>query len=106
MPSFCQPPDALIHTAFYKFTPLPNPEQVAAVLREMVSRASIAGITGSVLVAAEGINGMLAGTLDQVRRVEEALLTEAAFAGAFADMPFKRSACVTAPFGKLKVHVK
>lgn len=102
----CPPPPALLHTAFYKFTPLPQPEQVAALLRELVSQQGGDGLTGSILVAAEGINGMLAGTPQAVDRIEQALLQDPAFAGAFTGMVFKRSACTTRPFGKMKVHVK
>ncbi len=95
----------LLHTAFYKFTPLPQPERVAEVLRELMA-APNAGLAGSVLLAAEGINGMLAGSQADIERIEQALLHDARFEGAFAGMPFKRSACKTAPFRKLKVHVK
>ncbi len=89
---------ALVHTAFYKFTPLPHPEDVAQQLRVLVQD----GLTGSILVAAEGINGMLAGPEQAVARLESSLLQNPAFAG----MAFKRSACTTTPFGKMKVHVK
>jgi UPF0176 protein len=100
------PPASLLHTAFYKFTPLEQPDQVAAVLRQLVSQQLADGLTGSILVASEGINGMLAGTTQVVNRIEEALLRDPAFEGAFAGMVFKRSACTTPPFGKMKVHVK
>ena len=99
------PPPVLLHTAFYKFTLLPHPDGVAVRLRELVS-CSAAGLTGSILVAREGINGMLAGTLDALNRIEDALLHDSAFAAAFEGMAFKRSACTTPPFGKMKVHVK
>jgi UPF0176 protein len=106
MPLLCHLSTALVHTAFYKFTPLPQPEQVGAILRELVSRQRVDGLTGSILVAGEGINGMLAGAPEAVNRIEEALLQDPAFAGAFTGMVFKRSACTTPPFGKMKVHVK
>jgi UPF0176 protein len=77
---------------------------VAARLRQLVSQLN--GLTGSILVANEGINGMLAGTLEALDRIEKALLQDPAFAGAFDGMAFKRSACATPPFGKMKVHVK
>ncbi len=100
---------SLLHTAFYKFTALPDPEPVAARLRELVAQpqvADVGGLTGSILVATEGINGMLAGTPEAVDRIEAALLHDPAFSGAFTGMVFKRSACTTRPFGKMKVHVK
>ena len=101
MSSPFRPPCALLHTSFYKFTRLAQPEEVAARLRELVD-----GLTGSILVATEGINGMLAGSPEAVDRIEQALLQDPVFAGAFDGMVFKRSACTTRPFGKMKVHVK
>ena len=95
----------LLHTAFYKFTALVEPESVAAVLRELLTQPAD-GLMGSVLVAPEGINGMLAGAPAAVDRIENALRNDARLEGAFAGMVFKRSDCTTPPFGKLKVHVK
>jgi UPF0176 protein len=96
----------LIHTAFYRFTPLAQPEAVAAVLRELLSRRAMDGLAGSILLAGEGINGMLAGSATAVDGFEQALQHEPGFAGAFTGMAFKRSACSSKPFGKLKVRVK
>jgi UPF0176 protein len=98
-------PPALQHTAFYKFTALAQPEIAAASLRDILS-VPADGLTGSILLAPEGINGMLAGSPAAVERIEQALLHHAVFEGAFDGMVFKRSACTTPPFGKLKVHVK
>jgi UPF0176 protein len=100
-----RPQPALLHTAFYKFTPLAQPDDVATRLRELVAQGND-GITGSILVAAEGINGMLAGTRQAVDRIEAALVQDPAFGGAFEGMAFKRSACTTPPFARMKVHVK
>jgi UPF0176 protein len=105
MSSPSHPPPALVHTAFYKFTQLPQPEEAAARLRQLVSQGDC-GLTGSILVATEGINGMLAGTPEAVDRIEQALLQDPAFAHAFDGMVFKRSACSTPPFGRMKVRVK
>ncbi len=95
---------ALVHTAFYKFVPLTDPDGVAAQLRLRLAQGG--ALSGSVLLATEGINGMLAGTVDAVDAIEKALCEDAAFAGAFSGMAFKRSACHTPPFARLKVHVK
>jgi UPF0176 protein len=97
---------ALIHTSFYRFTPVPQPQQAGAVLRELVSGHTAGGLAGSILLAAEGINGMLAGSAAAVERLEQALQYEPAFAGAFTGMAFKHTACITRPFSKMKVHVK
>jgi UPF0176 protein len=107
--------DGLHHTAFYKFVRLPEPESVAAWLRALLAAAE-PPVLGSVLVAAEGVNGMLAGTPQALDRVEQALVgavpgftphgAPPGSPGPFAGMAFKRSACRSAPFHKLKVHVK
>ncbi len=108
MPLPCPETAALVHTSFYKFTPLPQPQPLlaASALRELVSAQAAGGLTGSILVATEGVNGMLAGSPAAVERFEQALQHAPAFAGAFTGMAFKHSACVTRPFGKVKVQVK
>ena len=105
MSSLRRPLPALLHSAFYKFTRVPRPEEVAARLRHLTSQPAN-GLTGSILVATEGINGMLAGTPEALDCIEESLLQDPAFADAFKGMAFRRSACTTRPFGKMKVHVK
>ena len=91
----------LFHIAFYKFVRLADPQAVVDALRALTD-----GLKGSVLVAEEGINGMLAGTAAQLDTFAKALETDARFAGAFTGMAYKRSACQTAPFGRLKIHLK
>jgi UPF0176 protein len=93
--------EALFHIAFYKFVRLDDADAVTARVRDIA-----APLLGSVLVAEEGINGVLAGTADALDRFEQALKTDAGFNGAFGDIVFKRSACKTAPFARLKVHRK
>ena len=95
------PTEATFHIAFYKFVPLDDPDGVVAHLRLLT-----ANLLGSILVASEGINGMLAGTNAQLDAFQHALLEDAYFAGKFAGIAFKRSACKTAPFGKMKVYKK
>lgn len=96
----------LIHTSFYRFTLLRHPQEVAAALREWLSAQAAGELAGSILVASEGINGMAAGNPAVVEQLEQALQHDPLFAGAFTGMAFKRSACTTRPFGKMKVHVK
>lgn len=88
----------LFHIAFYQFVPLDAPEQVAAQLR-----AITADLKGSILVAREGINGVLAGTEVALQAFEDHMGRDARF----ARMPYKRSRCgATAPFGRMKVHTR
>lgn len=92
---------AVFHTAFYKFATLPDPQAAAARVRELA-----APLLGSVLLASEGISGALAGPAAALDAFEHALLRDARFEGRFHGIVFKRSACLTLPFARLKVHVK
>lgn len=91
----------LFHTAFYKFVRLADAEAIATRLRDLTT-----DVLGSILVAEEGINGVLAGNAAALDRFEHALQTDPAFGGAFTGIFFKRSACTTAPFARMKVHHK
>jgi UPF0176 protein len=91
----------LLHTSFYRFVPLAEPDVVVEVIRELVQP-----LTGSVLVAEEGISGALAASATQLDAFEHALHHDPRLQGLFADMPFKRSACATKPFWKVRVHRK
>ena len=91
----------LFHISFYKFVPLPDPDSVVNLLRELV-----APLTGSVLVAHEGISGALAATAELLDTFEHAMHHDPRLHGWFSDMPFKRSACTTRPFWKVRVHRK
>ncbi|MDQ7968884.1 MAG: hypothetical protein REI95_04510 [Oxalicibacterium faecigallinarum] len=91
----------LLHTAFFKFVRLDDADAVTARLRELTQ-----DVLGSILVAEEGINGVLAGPVAAVHAFEQALHTDPLFAGRFADVTFKHSACTTPPFARIKVHRK
>lgn len=91
----------MVHVSFYKFVPIEHPEGFVLRLRELTT-----ALTGSILIAHEGINAMLAGAEAPLAEFEQALRTDPCFAGAFADVVFKRSACKTAPFARMKVHHK
>jgi tRNA pseudouridine32 synthase / 23S rRNA pseudouridine746 synthase len=91
----------VLHTAFYKFTAIADVDTVVVEVRALAG-----GLMGGIIVAPEGISGVAAGPAEAVTAFEQAL-TSAAFAGGvFAAMTFKRSACVTQPFGRLKVSRK
>ena len=91
----------IFHIAFYKFVTLEDPEGVIAHLRMLTN-----DVLGSILVATEGINGMLAGSEALLNTFQNALQNDAYFAGKFSGIAFKRSPCKTAPFGKMKVYRK
>ncbi len=58
------------------------------------------------LLAPEGINGTLAGHAAELDRFELALGTDPRMQGLFQGLAFRRSACRTPPFRRLKVHVR
>jgi UPF0176 protein len=87
----------LWHSAFYRFTPLADPQRTVDWLSSIAR-----GLLGSVLVAEEGLNGMLAGPAVTLDRFERALSEQSAFAG----IAFKRSPCRTTPFERLKIRRK
>lgn len=91
----------LFHIAFYRFVALRSPEAAAGRLRELTC-----GLTGSILVAREGINGVLAGPAAALDAFERALQEDSAFEGKFDGIDFKRSGCKSIPFRRMKVHVK
>jgi UPF0176 protein len=95
----------LFHIAFYKFVHIAEPEPVVERLRELTKDA-----LGSILIANEGINGMLAGSAAQLDAFEVAVQADktedAVLKGAFKGMVFKRTVCNTQPFKRMKVHLK
>lgn len=94
-------PPALLHSAFYRFTPLRSPAEAAGILRDLAR-----DLLGSITVAAEGISGAVAGEPAAVQAFEQGLQRADVLEGAFTGMAFKRSAGVTPPFGRMKVLVK
>ena len=105
------PPDsraapALVHSAFYRFTRLPHPLHAAAILRDLLAGPPLQQLGGSILLAAEGINGTVAGPLDAVQSFEHVLQHHPDLGATFHGMQFRRSACTTPPFGRMKVHVR
>lgn len=87
------------HDAFYRFVRVDDPAALAAVLETLCQEAEV---LGTVLVAAEGVNGMLAGTATGLARVRAWLESDERFAG----MLYKRTATSKMPFAHLKIRVK
>ncbi len=91
--------DMIVNLAFYKFAELADPDATTAELTQLCEEC---GLMGSVIVASEGVNGMLAGTLEGADRFCEAFLLMPGFAGTH----LKRSYSAEVPFKKLRVRVK
>lgn len=91
--------EPLWHDAFYRFVRVDDPAALAAALTELCREAQV---LGTVLVATEGINGMLAGTAAGLERVRTELEVDERFAG----LLYKRTPTSKMPFARLKVRVK
>ncbi len=102
-PAQPHPAGARLHSAFYRFVPVASPVVLADAVRALAQQQ---GLTGAVVVAAEGISGAVAGTASGVLRFEAALQAPALLQGALQGMAFKHSACERAAFARLKVSVK
>ena len=89
----------LFHDAFYRFVPIQNAE---ALIRDLELLTANAGVLGSILVATEGINGMLCGTISQLQTVRDGLETDPRF----QNLMFKRTRCRDQVFKKMKVKLK
>jgi UPF0176 protein len=87
------------HDAFYKFVRIDDVPGYIAHFEELCGKA---GVMGNILVAKEGINGMLAGTEQQLQVFRDDLAGDPKFDG----MIYKRTSCSKMPFKRLKVRLK
>src|ERR1700759_1376213 len=89
--------------AFYQFTALPDFRQLREPLRAFCAGL---GLKGSVLLAAEGINGTLAGTDEGIDAVVTELRHGELFSGRLDNLELKFSQAEAMPFGRMKVRGK
>ena len=89
--------------AFYQFAALPD----FRTLREPLYAICAAnGVKGSVLLAAEGVNGTLAGPEEGIAALLDELRHGALFGGRLDNLELKFSHAAMMPFGRLKVRLK
>lgn len=91
--------EPVFHDAFYRFVSITDVDDTAAVLRELTT-----ALTGVLLVASEGLNGTLAGTAAALDAFHGALATDPRLASRLRGILVKRTACLTPPFQRMKVH--
>jgi UPF0176 protein len=89
--------------AFYQFAALPDFRELREPLRAFC--ASL-GLKGSILLAAEGINGTAAGSDDGIDALIEELRRGALFGGRLDHLDLKFSRAAAMPFGRMKVRLK
>ncbi len=91
---------SILNIAFYQFAPM---APVAAFERTLTEVCDTHDLKGSIILAYEGINGMVAGSPDGV---EALITTMRAERPALEEMPIKRSTSETRPFEHIKIKVK
>ena len=89
--------------ALYRFVDLPDADALRAPLEALCRDL---GITGTLLLAREGINGTVAGEARAIEAFLDALRTAPPFGDRFAALDVKLSSAEAPPFGRLKVRVK
>jgi UPF0176 protein len=89
--------------AFYQFTALPDSTALQVPVRQFCADL---GLTGTLLLAPEGINGTLAGTQAAIDALIGELTGGALFGGRLDNLELKRSTAAALPFGRLKVRLK
>ena len=89
--------------AFYQFAALPDFRELREPLRAFCAGL---GLKGSILLAAEGINGTVAGSDDGIDALVEELRHGALFGGRLDHLELKFSRAAAMPFGRMKVRPK
>ncbi|MBP2239530.1 UPF0176 protein [Cytobacillus eiseniae] len=82
---------------YYKYVPINNPEEFTS---EHLAFCKEIGLKGRILVAAEGINGTVSGTVEQTDQYMKIMKEDARF----ADMVFKIDDSATHAFKKMHVR--
>ncbi|EIC07704.1 UPF0176 protein [Microbacterium sp. oral taxon 186 str. F0373] len=90
---------AVLNVSAYLFTPLTDAAQLRGPLRE---RAVVAGLTGTIILAEEGINLFLAGAAEPLRAYLDELRTDPRFAALRATESWSSAQ----PFRKMLVKLK
>jgi len=89
--------------AFYQFAVLPDFRELREPLRAFCAGL---GLKGSILLAAEGINGTVAGSDDGIDALVAELRHGALFGGRLDHLELKFSRAAAMPFGRMKVRLK
>jgi len=89
--------------AFYQFAALPD---FRALREPLYAICAASGVKGSVLLAAEGVNGTLAGPEEGIAALLDELRHGALFGGRLDNLELKFSHAAVMPFGRLKVRLK
>lgn len=84
---------------YYKYIDIEDPEELLSTQRELCQKL---GLKGRIIIAKEGINGTVEGTVENTKLYIKSITEDPRF----ADMHFKRSAGTGTAFPKLKIKVR
>lgn len=90
---------SVIIAALYKFTSLPDKQEQAKKLKELLLNHKI---LGTLIIANEGINGTVAGSSEAISALKAYFNEDSRFLG----MEYKESTALKNPFYRLKVKLK
>ena len=90
---------ALAHLAFYRFARVVDVPATAQAVRTLAR-----GLLGCVVVAGDGINGMLAGPHGALERLQHAVAEHPLLGAQFPALGWRRTACDAPAFARLKVQ--
>jgi UPF0176 protein len=93
----------ILNIAFYRFGELNGLSEKRKALRNLCSQLAL---KGTILLSREGINGMLAGTQDAIRRFQTAFEQESHWSGIWNGMQYKESYSEHIPFQRLLIKLK
>lgn len=89
--------------ALYQFVELPDFRELKEPLHHLCQEL---GIRGTLLIAAEGINGTAAGSAEAIDSLVSELQGGALFSGRLDNLELKFSTASAMPFGRMKVRLK
>jgi UPF0176 protein len=89
--------------ALYRFVPLPDVREIREPLRRMCDGLDL---KGTLLLAAEGINGTVAGLPAAIDRLVDELRAGPLFGGRLDSLELKFSTATQMPFRRMKVRLK
>ena len=89
--------------AFYQFVALPDVQALQEPVRAFCAGL---GLTGTLLLAPEGINGTLAGAEAAIEALVAELTAGSLFGGRLDNLELKRSTAAAMPFKRLKVRLR
>jgi UPF0176 protein len=89
--------------ALYQFVPLPDFRELREPLRALCERLQI---KGSILLAQEGLNGTVSGSLEAIGAFVDQLHNGAVFGDRLDNLELKLSTAADVPFRRLKIRLK